>query len=357
MSPSESAQPKSIQLEPTQFELAQPETMRAVAYRKALPITDPASLEDVELPVPTPGPRDLLVRIEAVSVNPVDVKLRAGADPGGEPRVLGFDAAGVVAAVGAQVTGFEPGDEVYYAGAIDRPGTNAQYHLVDERIAGHKPRTLSFAQAAALPLTAITAYESLVDRFRLGSDSEGTLLVLAGAGGVGSILIQLARALTKLTVVATASRPESREWVLGLGAHHAVDHRDLVASVRAVAPDGVDYVFSPHTGGRIADFAELLRPGGAITAIDEPGGLDLLPLKTKSIAFHWEFMFTRPLFQTPDMDAQRALLEHVARLVDEGAVRSTLTSELGPINAASLRKAHEQVESGSSVGKTVVSGF
>jgi zinc-binding alcohol dehydrogenase family protein len=331
-------------------------TMRAVAYRKPLPITDPASLEDIELPVPTPGPYDLLVRIEAVSVNPVDAKVRVAVDPGGEPKVLGFDAAGVVTAVGDQVTRFHVGDQVYYAGTLDRPGTNAQYHLVDERIVGHKPRTLSFAQAAALPLTTITAYEALFDRFRLTSESTGTLLVLAGAGGVGSILIQLARALTGLTVIATASRPESRAWALDLGAHHVVDHRDLVTTVRAVAPHGVDYVFSPNTAGRIEEFAELLRPGGAITAIDEPAGLELLPLKSKSISFHWEFMFTRPLYQTPDMVAQHDLLERVAGLVDAGAVRTTLTTELGPINAATLRKAHEQIETGRTIGKTVITG-
>lgn len=331
-------------------------TMRAVAYRKSLPITDPAAFEDVELPVPEPGPHDLLVRVEAVSVNPVDTKVRAGSDPGGEPRVLGFDAAGVVTATGAEVTLFQPGDEVYYAGTIDRPGTNAEYHVVDERIVGPKPRSLSFAQAAALPLTTITAYETLHDRFRVGPDSTGTLLVLAGAGGVGSILIQLARALTGLTVVATASRPESRDWVRSMGAHHVADHRDLVASVREVAPDGVDYVFSPNTAGRIEEFAELLRPGGAITAIDEPPGLELLPLKGKSISFHWELMFTRPLHGW-DLIAQHNLLAHVAELVDAGTVRTTLTTELKPINAATVRQAHELTETGRTVGKTVISGF
>ena len=222
------------------------ETMRAVAYRKSLPISDPASLEDVELPVPTPGPRDLLVRVEAVSVNPVDTKVRKGNDPGGQPKVLGYDAAGVVTAVGGDVTLFDVGDEVYYAGSITRPGTNAQFHVVDERIVGHKPRTLGFAEAAALPLTTITAWETLFDRFRLGADATGTLLVLAAAGGVGSMALQLARALTGLTLVGTASRPESRQWALDLGAHHVVDHHDLVADVRAVAPDGVNYVLLPQ---------------------------------------------------------------------------------------------------------------
>ncbi|WP_090769044.1 zinc-binding alcohol dehydrogenase family protein [Nonomuraea maritima] len=333
-------------------------TMRAVAYRRPLPISDPAALEDVELPVPEPGPRDLLVRIEAVSVNPVDVKVRAGVDPGGRPKVLGYDAAGVVTAVGDEVTLFRTGDEVYYAGSLDRPGTNAQYHVVDERITGHKPPGLTFAQAAALPLTAITAYESLFERFKLNRESTGTLLVLSGAGGVGSMMIQLARALTpQQTVIATASRPESRDWVLGLGAHQVADHHDLVASVRAVAPDGVDRILSPNTAGRIDDYAELLRPGGEIVAIDEPEGLDVLPLKSKSISFHWEFMFTRPLHNAPDMAAQHDLLEHVARLVDAGAVRTTLTTELGPIDAATLREAHRRIESGGTIGKIVISGF
>jgi NADPH2:quinone reductase len=333
------------------------ETMRAVAYRRSLPISDPASLEDVELPVPTPGPRDLLVRVEAVSANPVDTKVRKGNDPGGRPKVLGYDAAGVVTAVGEDVTLFDVGDEVYYAGSITRPGTNARFHLVDERIVGHKPRTLGFAEAAALPLTTITAWETLFDRFRLGADSTGTLLVLAAAGGVGSMAIQLARALTGLTVVGTASRPESRKWALDLGAHHVVDHHDLVAGVRAAVPDGVNYVLSPNTAGMIEAFAELLRPGGEITAIDEPEGLELVPLKSKSISFHWELMFTRSLYETDDMIAQHDLLEQVAGLVDAGTVRTTLTTELGPINAATLRRAHELIEDGHTVGKIVATGF
>jgi zinc-binding alcohol dehydrogenase family protein len=333
------------------------DTMRAVAYRKCLPISDPASLEDVELPIPVPGPRDLLVRVEAVSVNPVDVKVRAGSDPGGTPKVLGYDAAGVIAAVGSDVTLFDAGDEVYYAGSIARPGTNSQFHAVDERIVGHKPSMLSYAESAALPLTVITAWETLFDRLRLDSDAAGTLLVLSAAGGVGSMVVQLARALTGVSVIGTASRPESRQWARDLGAHHVIDHHDLVANVHAVAPDGLDYVFSPRTGGAIEAFAQLLRPGGAITAIDEPEGMDLLPLKEKSISFHWEFMFTRVLYETPDMIAQHDLLDRVAELADSGAIRTTLTTELGPINAENMRRGHELVESGHMVGKVVVTGF
>ncbi|GAA2613640.1 zinc-binding alcohol dehydrogenase family protein [Dactylosporangium fulvum] len=325
------------------------QSVRAVGYRSPRPINDPASLEDVELPTPTPGPRDLLVRVEAVSVNPVDVKVRAGSDPGGEIKVLGYDAAGVVKAVGSEVTLFDVGDEVYYAGSIDRPGTNAQLHLVDERIVGHKPHSLSFAEAAALPLTTITAWEALFDRFRLGPESTGKLLVMGAAGGVGSMVIQLARALTGLTVIGTASRPESRKWALDLGAHRVVDHNDL--------PEGVDFVFSPHTAGQIENYARVLRPGGAITAIDEPEVLDLLPLKSKSISFHWEFMFTRPLFQTPDMVVQHELLDRVAELADKGVIRSTMTTRLGPINAEHLRQAHKMVEDRHMTGKVVVAGF
>ncbi|MFC6082188.1 zinc-binding alcohol dehydrogenase family protein [Sphaerisporangium aureirubrum] len=333
------------------------ELMPGVGYRRSLPVSDPESLENLRLDVPRPGPRDLLVRVEAVSVNPVDTKLRAHAAPGDEPRVLGFDAAGSVVSAGREVTLFAPGDEVYYAGSIGRPGTNQRFHLVDERIVGHKPSSLSFAEAAALPLTTITAWESLFDRFRLTADSTGTLLVLAGAGGVGSMVIQLARALTGVRIVATASRPESRQWALDMGAHEVIDHHDLVRAVRAVAPDGVDYVFSPKTGGAIEAFAEILRPGGEITAIDEPEGLDLLPLKAKSITFHWEFMFTRPLFEPPDMIAQHDLLERVRELVDDGVLRTTLTTSLEPIDAATLRRAHAMVENGRMIGKVVVAGF
>jgi NADPH:quinone reductase len=333
------------------------EKMRAVGYRRPLLSSDPASLEDLEVPVPEPGPRDLLVRVEAVSVNPVDVKVRASSDPGGEPKILGYDAAGTVVATGSDVQLFTAGDEVYYAGSIDRPGTDAQFHVVDERITGHKPRSLTFAQAAALPLTTITAWEALFDRFRLNPESSGVLVVLGAAGGVGSMVTQLTRALTRVVVIGTASRPESRQWAQEMGAHHVIDHHDLAGGVRGIAPDGVNYVFSPHTAGSIGQFAEILRPGGAVTAIDEPEGLDILPLKDKSIAFHWEFMFTRPLFQPPDMVEQHELLNRVADMVDEGTIRTTLTQQLGPINAATLREAHAMVEEGRMVGKVVVAGW
>jgi zinc-binding alcohol dehydrogenase family protein len=332
------------------------ETMKAIGYRHSLPITDPDSLTAFDLPKPQPGPHDLLVRVHAISVNPVDVKLRAAVDPGGTPKVLGYDAAGVVEAVGAQVSRFSIGDEVYYAGTFTRPGTNSEFHLVDERITGHKPTSLDFADSAALPLTTITAWETLFDRFKLTRESSGTLLVMGAAGGVGSMVVQLARALTGLTVIGSASRPESQRWATELGAHHVVDHHgDLVAVVREIVPGGINYIFSPVSAGMVETYAELLAVGGEVTAIDEPEGLDTLPLKAKSQAWHWELMFSRPVY-APEDPAQHELLDAVARLVDDGALRTTVTERLAPISPANLRCAHEKVESGRMIGKVVLSG-
>ena len=345
------------------------ERMRAVGYRTALPIEDEQSLLDVELPVPTPGPRDLLVQVEAISVNPVDYKVRRNADPGGQVRVLGWDAAGTVVAVGDEVELFSVGDEVYYAGALERPGTNAQFHAVDERLVGRKPTTLSFTEAAALPLTALTAWEGLFEHLGLvatagaeGRDvdqSTGTLLVTAAAGGVGSIVSQLARALTGLTVVGTASRPESAEFARRMGAQHIVDHHQpLAKQLNEVAPDGLTYVFSTTGTDRNLDaYAETLHPFGRIVAIDDFDALPISVLKRKSISFHWEFMFTRSMFQTPDQAEQHRILTELARVVDSGAVTSTATEDLGPINAANLRRAHRLLESGSAIGKTTLTGF
>ena len=329
------------------------EHMRAVGYRKSLPVSDPSSLLDLELPVPEPGEHDLVVRVRAVSVNPVDVKVRAGSDPQGEPKVLGYDAAGVVERTGAAVTLFKPGDEVWYAGSIARPGTDSELHLVDERIVGPKPATLDFAQAAALPLTTLTAWESLFDRLRLTAESTGTLLVMGAAGGVGSILVQLARRLTGLEVIGTASRPESQRWVLERGAHRVVDHHDDLAKA---LPDGVDYLFSPHSAGMIDTYAAVVRPFGAVVAIDEPPNLDLRPLKSKSIAWHWELMFTRALYD-PAATAQHDILRRVAELVDEGVLHTTLTRRFDGITAANLREAHAAVEGGATIGKIVLAGF
>jgi zinc-binding alcohol dehydrogenase family protein len=329
-------------------------TMRAVASYGGLPVDDPKSLSDVELPVPVLRPRDVLVRVEAVSVNPADVKIRAGLRLSPTPRILGFDAAGIVEAVGPEVTTLAVGDQVWYAGDITRPGANADLHAVDERIVGRKPQSLTFAQAAALPLTTITAWETLFDRFRLTAESTGVLVILGAAGGVGSVMIQLARELTGVRVLASATRPESQAWVREMGAGGVVDHHDLVASTTALAPDGVEFLFSPHSRGNIETFAEIMRPFGQITAIDEPRGLDILPLKSKSIAWHWELMFTRSLYGTPDMIEQKKLLETVASLVDEKRLRTTLTTSIDSFSAAGLREAHRLVETGHTTGKVVV---
>jgi zinc-binding alcohol dehydrogenase family protein len=328
--------------------------MRAIGSHDGLPISDPQSLIDVELPTPRLRPRDVLVRVQAVSVNPVDIKRRAALEHSDTPVVLGYDAAGIVEEAGPEVSTLAVGDEVYYAGDVTRQGSNAELQAVDERIVAYRPGSLSFAEAAALPLTSITAWETLFDRFRLESGSTGRLLLVGGAGGVGSVMIQLAKQLTELEVLATATRPESRDWVCALGADHVVDHQDLVDSVRSHGVDEVDYIFSPHSRDNIDAYAEIIRPFGEITAIDEPEGLDLLPLKTKSVAWHWELMFTRSLFATPDMIEQKHLLSRVARLVDEQRLRTTVTESIDDFSAAGLRRAHELVESGRMTGKVVV---
>lgn len=328
-------------------------TTTAVGYRANLPATDPDSLIAEQVQVSEPGPHDLLVDVEAVSVNPVDVKLRATAPADGF-RVLGFDGAGIIREVGEAVTLFRPGDEVYYAGSVDRPGTNQRLHLVDERIVGRKPSTLSFADAASLPLTGITAWEALFDRLGLTERSVGTLLVIGATGGVGSVLLQLAELLPGVTVIATASDPEREAWVRALGAEHTVNHRDdLAARVLAIAPDGVDWVFTAHSEGQIGTYARIVRPFGHVVAIDD-GPRDVSPLKDKSIAWHWEFMFTRPLQQTPDLIEQHRLLNRIADLVDEGRLRPTATRTLTPIDPTTLRQAHEAVETGRVIGKIVL---
>lgn len=330
--------------------------MDAVGYDRNLPVNDPRSLIDLRVPQPALRPRDLLVEVRAVSVNPVDVKQRAGAAPGGGPRVLGFDAAGVVVDTGTEVTLFRPGDEVFYAGQIDRPGTDSALHAVDERIVGRKPASLDFAESAALPLTSLTAWEGLFDKFGLTETSTGTLLVVGGAGGVGSMVIQLARALAPLVrVVATASRAESRSWVRRLGAHDVVDHHgDLVGQMEAIDPAGIRWIFSTHSRGRLDAFVAMLRPFGQVVAIDSPKDLDVVPLKSKALTWHWEYMFARSLYQAPDMVEQHRILERIADLVDEGRVRTTRTTTLTPIDAERLREAHRLVETGDTIGKVVV---
>jgi NADPH:quinone reductase len=337
--------------------------MKAVGYKTPLPIADPQSLLDIEVPAPVATGRDLLVEIKAISVNPVDVKVRASGKPdGADYKVLGWDAAGIVKAIGSDCTLFQPGDEVYYAGSIARPGTNAELHLVDERIVGKKPKTLSFAQAAALPLTTITAWELLFDRFGVQPGkpaNAGSILIVGGAGGVGSILIQLARRLTGLTVIATASRPETQDWCRSLGAHHVIDHtKPFADQLRALGLPEVEYIAGlTGTEGHYPELVHVLAPQGKLGVIDDPKTLDVKPLKRKSASLHWEFMFTRAVFNTPDILAQHLLLNEAANLVDSGVLRTNLAETLGPINAANLKHAHTLIESGRVRGKLVLEGF
>lgn len=335
--------------------------MKAVGYAASPPDRSTEHLVDLELPRPVPTGRDLLVRVEAVSVNPVDTKQRGPVDdPARIPRVLGFDASGTVEAIGADGTLFREGDAVFYAGAVNRQGSNSEWQLVDERLVARKPASLDFADAAALPLTAITAWETLFDRFRIAPDQEaaGTLLVIGAAGGVGSIATQLARELTSLTVVGTASREESRRFALDHGCHHVVDHsRPMAPQLRDLGLPDVDYVFAlTHTPEHMKDIGALIRPFGHLCVIDS-ADLDLAPIRTKSVALHFEYMFTRPVFGTPDMIEQHRLLGAVARLVDDGRIRSTRTRTLAPICAERIREAHALVESGRTLGKTVIAGW
>jgi len=337
--------------------------MKAVVYRKPLPANDSQSLIDVELSKPEPGPRDLLVKVEAISVNPVDTKIRPNVDPAGTDKVLGWDVAGTVVATGSEVTRFKAGDAVWYAGELERPGANSEWHVVDERVVGRKPSTLGMAEAAALPLTAVTAWELMFQRMGIPHGTQGrpaTLLVVGAAGGVGSIAVQLARRLTGLTVIGTASRPETRAWVAEMGAHHVVDHsKPLVDEVRAVAPEGVDYVLSlTRTEDHFAALVELLKPQGKFGLIDDPAEpIDIRLMKRKSLSLHWELMYTRSLFRTDDMGEQGHLLDEVANLVDAGAVRTTMRENFGTINASNLRRAHALLESGTTIGKVVLEGF
>jgi len=339
--------------------------MKAIAYQHALPINDPLALQDIELPAPVPIGRDLLVRVKAIAVNPVDTKIRQGVAPeAGQWKVLGWDAVGIVEAVGSEVTSFKAGDRVWYAGAINRPGANSELHLVDERIVAKAPASLSDAEAAALPLTAITAWEMLFDRLRVArapAPERGSLLVIGAAGGVGSILVQLARRLTGLTVIGTASRPETADWVLSLGAHHVIDHsKPIAAEIKVAGLAAPDYVISlTQTGEHFPQIAEMIAPQGRFGLIDDPvpGSIDIGLLKRKSVSLHWELMFTRSLFQTADMVAQHALLTEVARLIDAGTLRTTLGEHFGAINAGNLRRAHSLIESGRTRGKVVLEGF
>ncbi|MBN9047254.1 MAG: zinc-binding alcohol dehydrogenase family protein [Rhizobiales bacterium] len=338
--------------------------MHAIGYKTPLPIDDDNSLVDIDLPRPAPSGRDLLVEIKAISVNPADVKVRGSARPeGGNWRVLGWDAAGVVVETGSAATLFKPGDAVFYAGSMTRPGAYAEFQAVDERIVGRKPKTLGWAEAAALPLTAITAWEALFDRLDIaGRQVPGAVpavLIIGGAGGVGSIAIQLARKLTGLTVIATASRPETKAWVTDLGAHHVVDHsRPLAAQIAALGIGAPGFVFSTtNTHQHLLEIVELIAPQGRLALIDDPAVLDINPFKRKSVSVHWELMFTRSMFETADMAEQGVLLNEVSRLVDDGTIRTTLAENFGTINAANLKRAHRLIESGKAMGKIALEGF
>ncbi len=341
--------------------------MKAVGLYRYLPTSDPECFVDVEVPKPVPSGRDLLVAVKAVSVNPVDTKVRAPKDKvEQEPRILGWDAAGVVEAVGDQASLFKVGDEVYYAGVITRPGCNSEYHLVDERIVGPKPRKLSYEEAAALPLTAITGWESLFDRLGIEPEETAnrgrTALIIGGAGGVGSITTQIAKRVAGLRVVATASREESAEWCRSMGADEIVNHNNpLRDELKSIGIDEVDYVLCFNsTEKHIQNMADVIKPQGRICAIVGTKGnqpIDMNVFQSKSVAFCWELMFTRPMFDTPDVQAQHDLLAVVARMVDEGTLRTTMTEHHGPLNAANLRAAHARIETGHMIGKAVLSGI
>ncbi|MDF1631460.1 MULTISPECIES: zinc-binding alcohol dehydrogenase family protein [Rhizobiaceae] len=337
--------------------------MKAIGYKAPGAIEREDALQDIELPRPVPANRDLLVEVKAISVNPVDTKVRKGASPeAGQWKVLGWDAAGTVVETGPAAKDFKIGDEVFYAGSLIRPGANSQLHLVDERIVGLKPKSVSDAQAAALPLTAITAWEMLFDRLDVRKSVPGAanaILIIGGAGGVGSIAIQLARALTDLTVIATASRPETQDWVKTLGAHHVIDHSKPIAEqVAALGIGAPAFVFSTtETHRHLKEIIELIAPQGRFGLIDDPESLDVLGFKRKAVSTHWELMFTRSIFETADMAEQGKLLNEVSRLIDAGSIRTTVTEVLSPINAANLRKAHAAIESGRTKGKVVLEGF
>ncbi|MEW7860142.1 zinc-binding alcohol dehydrogenase family protein [Pseudomonas chlororaphis] len=337
--------------------------MKAIAYYSSLPINDPLSLQDIELPEPVAGPRDLLVEVKAISVNPVDTKVRQNVQPeGGAAKVLGWDVAGVVKAVGSDVSLFKAGDKVFYAGSIARAGGNSELHVVDERIVGHMPKSLGFAEAAALPLTAITAWELLFERLQIAegqADRQQSLLIVGAAGGVGSILTQLASQLTALKVIGTASRAETQDWVRELGADLVIDHsQPLSQELKKAGQASVTHVASlTQSDAHLDELVEALAPQGRLALIDDPKTLDVTKLKRKSLSLHWEFMYTRSLFETADMQEQHKLLNRVAELIDAGTLKTTLGEHFGTINAANLRRAHALLESGKAKGKIVLEGF
>ncbi|NBF02532.1 zinc-binding alcohol dehydrogenase family protein [Pseudomonas sp. Fl5BN2] len=334
--------------------------MKAIAYLPGSDLSHPQAFYEVHQAEPILAPHDLLVAVHAVSVNPLDTKVRAGkVQVPDDVRILGWDACGVVQAVGCGVTLFSPGDAVFYAGTFTQDGANAELHRVDERLVGHKPASLSFAQAAAMPLTSLTAWQLLFERLgRVPGDcsAQGTLLIVGGAGGVGSVLIQLARKLTGMTVIATASRPDSRQWCLELGAQHVLDHsRSLVQQLARLGLPAVTHIAAlTHTEQHFAELAEIIAPHGHIALIDDHDFFDAVPLKSKSVSLHWEMVFTRALFQTSDMIEQHHILQRLAQLLDQGVIRCTLSEVFSPFTVDNLRRAHQRVEQGGLLGKVVV---
>jgi zinc-binding alcohol dehydrogenase family protein len=341
--------------------------MKAIGYKQSLPITDLASLVDIEISQPKVLAHDLLVRIKAIAVNPVDCKIRQNvAAEEGKHKVIGWDAVGEVIAIGDSVTHFKIGDSVFYAGDLNRQGCNAEFQLVDERIVGKKPKSLSNSEAAALPLTSITAWELLFERLAIKQQqptskekSKEVILIVGAAGGVGSILVQLASVLTGATVIGTASRDSSAQWVKKLGADYVIDHsKPLVAQIEQLNIGQVTHVASlTHTDSYLDSYVELLAPMGKIALIDDPQNIDIKKLKPKCLSLHWEFMFTRSMFKTHDINEQHNLLNSIADLIDQGYIKTTIGKNLGTINAANLRMAHEEIESGKSIGKIVLEGF
>lgn len=337
--------------------------MKAIGYTHSLDINEPNVLMDLEVDKPSASGRDLLVKISAIAVNPVDYKIRQRVNPdGGEPKILGWDAVGEVVDIGADVTEFTVGDRVYYAGDLTRAGSNAEFQLVDERIAGKAPKSLSDSGAAALPLTTITAYELLFDHLALKQQDEKSdevVLVVGAAGGVGSIMLQLLKTLTGATVIATASRESSKQWVKDLGADYVVDHsKPMAEQIKALNIGEVTHVASLNKTHQYIDtYVEVMKPKGKLALIDDPESLDVAKLKQKSLSLHWEFMFTRSMFKTDDMAEQSRLLNHVAALIDEGKVKTTVGKHLGKINAANLIEAHRTLEEGRAIGKLVLEGF
>ena len=334
--------------------------MKAIGYNQAGPISAAEAFIEIETEIPEVGPQDLLVEVRGISLNPVDVKVRAKVGPEKGTKVIGYDAAGIVREVGSNVSKFKVGDEVFYAGDITRAGTNSELHAVDERIVGKKPQSLDFTESAALPLTSITAWELLFDSFALkeGDGKGEILLIIGGAGGVGSILIQLARKLTGLTVIATASRPETVEWVQKMGADHVINHYEsLVDQINDLGLEP-HYVASLNgTAEHFPSIVELIKPRGHIAIIDDPGSAEIGSFKFKALSFSWEFMFTRSMFQTEDMEKQHELLNRVSELIDDGTLISTVTGKLGKLSVETLKAAHVQQESGRVIGKNVLEGF